>query len=107
MIKLNKEIIYISNGFKFVWSRGHGINIYRDDEEVDFINVGDFSRNEATKKEVEEGIKDYIKVMQQDNYNNEEKELLNIISNLNFGQVTIKKHQGNISQVIKQESIKL
>ena len=93
---MNKEFIYISNGLKFVWAGGHGINIYRDDEEVDFINVGDFSRNEATKEEVEKGVKDYIEDMQQDNY-------LDIIQKeieyIDFGEVTIKIHQGKPSSI--------
>ena len=95
MIKLNKEIIYISNGFKFVWSRGHGINIYRDGKEVDFINVGDFSRNEATKEEVEEGIKNYIKDMKQDYLSIIEEE----VEDIDFGEVIIKIHQGKPSSI--------
>ena len=93
---MDKEIIYISNGLKFIWSGGHGINIYRDDEEVDFINVGDFSRNEATKEEVEEGIKEYIKDMQQGCY-------LDIIQDeiesIDFGEIVIKIHQGEPSSI--------
>ena len=92
---MNKKIIYISNGLKFIWAGGHGINIYRDDEEIDFINVGDFANNEATKKEVEEGIKDYIKDIKQNYLNIIEKE----IEDINFGEIIIKIHQGKPSSI--------
>ena len=49
------------SGLTWVWYGGHGVHGYdlskSDTPEVDIINVGDFSRDEATLSEVEHGVK--------------------------------------------------
>ena len=44
----------------FNWSGGHGINVYdHNGKEVDFYNVGDFSKDSATVENVMVSIMEY------------------------------------------------
>ena len=54
-------------GCVYVWFGGHGVHEYNAaGEELDFFNVGDFSKNQATLKEVKAGIKRWCKDKQKD-----------------------------------------
>ena len=46
-------------GLSFRWYGGHGVHIYEHGEETDFFSVGDFAKDEATKKEVIRGIEQW------------------------------------------------
>ena len=60
-------------GLKWIWYGGHGVHGYdlspHDPVEVDIINVGDFSRDEATLSEVENGVQNRIEDDRREYYN--------------------------------------
>lgn len=44
------------------WFGGHGIHVYNaNGTEVQFFNVGDFSKNDASLEAVKEAMNDYIR----------------------------------------------
>jgi len=61
MEKEKAMIIEHLDGVTYKWYGGHGIHIYKHRKEIEFFNVGDFSKNEATRKEVNTGIKRWHK----------------------------------------------
>lgn len=48
-------------GITFRWRGGHTVNVFRGDQEVDVISVGDFSRDKATSKEVASAVTRYAR----------------------------------------------
>lgn len=51
---------YDPDGFVLAWFGGHGIHVYDlAGNEVDYLTVGDFSRNDAAHDEVTEAMAHY------------------------------------------------
>lgn len=49
-------------GLTFENHGGHGVNVYnREGDEVDFFNIGDFSKSSVSVEEFEEAVEDEIK----------------------------------------------
>ena len=51
-----------SSSYRFVFNGEHGVNCFYNNEEVNYINCGDFANNEATIEEVKEAIKSHYRV---------------------------------------------
>lgn len=54
-----------NRGITLMWFGGHGIHGYKNKKEIAFWNVGNFSKDEATREEI---IKSMQKVIKEGNY---------------------------------------
>ena len=69
--RINKADYWTTKNNLIFCCNGHSVNIYRLDKnnnytEVDFISIGDFAKDSATKEEFNNSVNDYINYMEED-----------------------------------------